>query len=127
MIYRYGSGPSVNVTLTSSDGVVWTYSITIDDTLEDITYTVGAIDSSGNEASTIGRTVDTLDNDAPTFGTDATPATATTGDPFTFSIEIGDNIEVQGVWVVYQYGSGTPVNTTMTSTDDLVWKHAMDV
>ncbi|MCK5414425.1 MAG: hypothetical protein KAJ35_03485, partial [Thermoplasmata archaeon] len=127
LIYRYGSGTSVNVTLTSSDGVVWTYSITVGDTLEDITYTVGAIDSSSNEASTIGRTVDTLDNDAPTFGTDASPATATTGDPFTFSIEIGDNIEVQGVWVVYQYGSGTPVNTTMTSTDDLVWKHSMDV
>ena len=127
LTYQYDTGTPVNVTLTSSDGIVWTHSITVGDTLEDITYTVGSIDTSGNEASTLGRTVNIHDNDAPTFGTDATPATATTGDPFTFSIEISDNIEVLGVWVVYQYGSGTPVNTTVTSTDDLVWKHTMDV
>ncbi|MFH0893188.1 MAG: Ig-like domain-containing protein [Bacteroidota bacterium] len=53
------------------------------------------------------------DNDAPVFGIDATPTSATTGDSFTFSVPVSDNIGVSLVDVEYWYGSGTRTTEAM--------------
>ena len=113
--YWYGSGTHVNTTMTGTG----TYSLTItipSASLDELNYIFHANDSSGNWNETSEEMVSVNDNDRPTFSNDLTPTMATTGDPFTFSIMVSDNIDPHTVTVEYWYGSETHVNTTMTGT-----------
>jgi hypothetical protein len=53
-----------------------------------------------------------IDNDAPAI-TDGTVGPAYTGDPFTFSATVTDNIGVSNVYVEYWYGAGGHTNVSM--------------
>ncbi|MCK4970197.1 MAG: hypothetical protein KAS77_06715, partial [Thermoplasmata archaeon] len=127
VLYRYGPGLQRNGTLTSANGLLWQLVVTIDHTLRGLAYTFGAEDASGNVNAHWGSSVMISDNDQPTYGTDSTLPTGTTGDPFTISIAINDNIAVGSVSVTYRFGTGTPIDTSMTSLDDIVWKHHLVV
>ena len=77
--------------------------------IEPLRYVFRANDSSGNWNATVERSVAVLDNDAPWLGADLTPAGASTGDAFTFSLELLDNIAIGSVRVEYWYGGGEHV------------------
>jgi len=49
----------------------------------------------------------------PSFGVDSTPTMGTTGDPFTFNINIRDNVEVNDTYVEYWFGTGTPISSNL--------------
>ena len=72
--------------------------------IEPLRYIFRANDSSANFNATVEREVTVLDNDAPWVGSDLTSATATTGDAFTFSLELLDNIAIGSGRIEYWYG-----------------------
>jgi len=52
--------------------------------------------------------------------TDASPTTATTGDAYSFHLQVTDTTPLDGIYIVYRFGSGTEYNVTLTevSGDD---------
>jgi len=70
------------------------------------------VDTSGNWNNTGTKDVTIIDNDKPVI-TDNTPATATTGDSFTFTADVTDNMAVSDVYVEYWYGTGEHTNVSM--------------
>ncbi|MGA1819748.1 MAG: C25 family cysteine peptidase, partial [Thermoplasmatota archaeon] len=113
--YWFGTGTHTNASMSLS--YPFTYQISVpSNSLDTLYYIFRARDTSGNWASTNQTSVIITDNDRPVLGTDSTPATATTGDNFTFSISLTDNIGVQTVSVEYWFGSGSHTNTTMTGS-----------
>ncbi|MFW3147029.1 MAG: hypothetical protein ACMUIE_09485 [Thermoplasmatota archaeon] len=82
--------------------------------LDPIHYIFHAVDPSDHENSTVERTVSILDAEAPSIASDASPVEATTGDPFTFQVQVSDNQEVSAVWVEYVLG-GELINGTMVN------------
>jgi hypothetical protein len=113
--YWFGSG----IHLNSSMGGTYLYSLNITlpfDSLDPLHYVIHANDTSDNWNQTPERTVTIIDNDMPVFGMDGTPASATTGDPLVFSIEVTDNILIDSVWVEYWYGEGEHFNKSAASS-----------
>ncbi|MCK5252217.1 MAG: hypothetical protein KAQ96_04680, partial [Thermoplasmata archaeon] len=127
VVYQYGSGAPVNVTLSSLDDLVWKLVMDVEHTVSDLTYTFGTEDTSGNVATTLGGTVDILDNDVPTFSDDLTPVLGTTGDTFTFSVIVSDNIGVDVVHLVYRFGSEAVSNVTMIEGSNDEWAFEIDI
>ena len=81
--------------------------------IESLVYLFNVSDSSGNQNMSGQVSVTVTDNDAPIFKADASDAAATTGDPFRFSIDISDNIDVTSHRVAYWFGAGPEMNLSM--------------
>ncbi len=114
--YWIGFGPKTNLS-TSRTGSTFTTTITVpSDSLDRIRYIFHAVDDSGNWAMASEREIIVYDNDRPVFGIDNSNQNAYTGDPFSFSIEVIDNILVSGVSVEYWFDTGDQINTTMLGT-----------
>ena len=77
-------------------------------------YIFHAEDVVGNWNESLQKNVTITDNDGPNFGLDSTSTTGTTGEQFTFNIEVSDNIGIQIVCIEYWFGSGSHQNTTMS-------------
>ena len=125
--YWFGTGPHSNETMTNTGGNTWEYTITIpSDSTNSLHYILHARDLSYNWNETSEKTLDVKDNDAPAI-TDNSPSTATTGDPYTFSADVTDNIEVGEVDVEYWFGTGTHSNETMTNTGGNTWEYTITI
>ncbi|MFW3145851.1 MAG: PKD domain-containing protein [Thermoplasmatota archaeon] len=94
--WSHGSLSGTDQPLAYSGGT-YTRTITLDHAITPLggsmSYTLTIRDTSGNSITTSPRTITVTDNDNPTIETDHTPSPATTGDSFTFSIEVDDNID----------------------------------
>ena len=90
--YRFGSGATTNVSMTNVGGSTWEHTITIPATsLNDLYYSIAANDTLGFWNSTGTLTTDVVDNDPPSIVNDS-PSNGTTGDPYTFRVNVTDNI-----------------------------------
>ncbi|MCK5772804.1 MAG: hypothetical protein KAH57_03370, partial [Thermoplasmata archaeon] len=71
-------------------------------------------DASGNYAAATQVDVTIVDNDRPSFGTDESDTIGTTGEIFSFSIAVTDNIGVTGAYVEHWFGNGDHMNDTLS-------------
>jgi len=120
IVYKYGSGVTTKVILIEGEADIWEATITIEDTLDDLTYEITVVDTSGNLNNTLGGSVEITDNDLPVILDDSTAAIATTGDVFEFQVMVLDNIAVGSAEVVYTFEGNTPVKTTLEVVETLV-------
>jgi hypothetical protein len=99
---------------TQTNGEWWAAITMPSDTTTVMNYNFTAADAASNTNSTVATPVILLDNDNPVI-VDTSPSAATTGDLFTFSANVNDNIGVDQVRVVYWYGasSTSPVDIPM--------------
>ncbi|MCK4970610.1 MAG: hypothetical protein KAS77_08790, partial [Thermoplasmata archaeon] len=111
--YQYGEGASENVSLSVLEGDVWEATIVIADTLGPLQYSKNAVDAVGNVNSDSIGLVDVIDNDGPEIVNNGTPRISTTGDPFTFSVTVSDNIGIRSVDVWYSFGDAEPTSHAM--------------
>ncbi len=122
--YWFGLGYHLNREMTG-DG---TYSFSIpvplnsNDTLH---YLFHTSDPSGNEFSSMMKSVMVMDNDLPVVGDDLSSDSCTTGDEFTFNVEVMDNIEVMEVHVDFWFNSG--MHTTVMMTGSGVYSYAFQI
>jgi len=102
---RYGDNPSWYFSMDERGEGLWERIIRINpNTTEPLHYIFHAVDTFSNWNATTSKTVTILDNDPPFLGFNMTPSEATTGENFTFSVRVYDNIKVDTVWVEYWYG-----------------------
>ena len=125
--YWYGTGSHTNVTMTNVGGNQWDYTITVADTLDTLYYIFHANDTSGNWVATAQKSITVIDNDRPVFGTDGTPTVGYTGDSFTFSIVVTDNVGVSAVYVEYWYGTGAHTNLSLSRGGGNTWTRTITV
>jgi hypothetical protein len=112
--YRYGKGEAQNITLYKGADNEWHADVSIIDTLKSIHYRFHAVDTSDNWARTLNYSREIKDNDPPIFGEDTSGPKATTGDEFTFRIEITDNIEMLRSFVKYWGDHGESRGMTLS-------------
>ncbi|MCD6383689.1 MAG: hypothetical protein J7L88_04435, partial [Thermoplasmata archaeon] len=122
--YWYGTSEThINTSMMYvKEELLWKYNITVpSDSLDPLHYLFHACDISGNWVNTTPKIITILDNDCPRFIEDNTPTNGTTGDAFTFSVVVEDNIGVQAVFVKYWYGDGFSSNDSMFVGSDNTW------
>ena len=121
-------GARTNDSMTDDSFDVWTYTIDIpEDSLETLHYIFYAKDNVTNIATTVPRNVTIVDNDMPILGLDTTKDSATTGEPFIFSIETWDNLDIDEAFVTYRYGGNPPTDLGLTRGDGDLWEATIAV
>ena len=106
--YWYGTGDPEKVSMKKVDFYTWSKSIVIPaDTIDNLNYNFTALVSPNYLRNSTVKSVSIIDNDEPEIKEDLTAESAYTGDPFTFSADIMDNIGVESVKVEYWYGNGS--------------------
>ncbi len=122
--YWFGLGYHLNREMTGSG----TYSFSIPVPLnsnDTLYYLFHVSDPSGNEFSSMMKNVMVMDNDLPVVGDDLSSESCTTGDEFTFNVEVMDNIEVMEVNVDFWFNSG--VHTTVMMTGSGVYSYTFQI
>lgn len=103
--YWFGSGKHTNMDMEGSGPHNLTITIP-SDSIESLQFVFHAEDDSGNDAVTDHYEVEVADNDPPWFISDASPDEAGSGDTIEIKVQVGDNIGISRV--------------------DLIWKQDMD-
>ncbi|MFW6304558.1 MAG: NosD domain-containing protein, partial [Candidatus Saliniplasma sp.] len=116
--WSHGS-KSGNLALTYLGNDTWNGTITLDHSLDDLTYRVQVNDTSGNYVRGSEQSVSVSDNDDPSF-TDNSEDTGTTGDTYTFDIDPEDNIQVDSVNVSWSHGA-LSANLALSVDGDGTW------
>ncbi|MGA1821149.1 MAG: TIR domain-containing protein [Thermoplasmatota archaeon] len=118
--YDFGLGEVTSAVYTRIGSVYnWTLMIPHNATL--MYYRFSARDHASNlgESPTWGP-VTVTDNDLPTFSNNVvTPSNLRTGDTFSISVDISDNIKVTGATLYYDFGSGYISSTTYTINETI--------
>jgi hypothetical protein len=122
--YWYGdTGSHTNTSMIHVSGERWNLTITVpSDSLDSLHYLFFAEDNATNNATTSTMVIEVMDDDPPILGADGTPATGTTGDAFTFSVETWDNVGVEHVRVIYRYGDGQTVYVDLDPSGGDLWE-----
>ncbi len=81
----------------------WRIEIEIPENATSMNYYFFVTDSSGNALISSIRYLEVIDNDMPILDADNTLETGTTGDDFTFSVNVSDNVDIARVKVNYTY------------------------
>jgi hypothetical protein len=113
--YSYGDSTATDVDLTRGDSDLWEVTIALEHTLEDLRYLVTAHDFSGNEVATDIRTVTISDNDPPSINYEHSAPEYHKGGVYSVPFRVEDNIGVDGMFIVHQFGTGAKVNESAES------------
>ena len=108
-----------SVSMNESSSEIFTHRITAMYRMDPISYRFTARDGSNNTNRTEAKIVRVIDLHPPSVIGDDTPKTATTGDPFTFSIRVKDDNRIEEVRLTYrQLGSEVKKIEMNRSTTD---------
>ena len=111
--YWFGSGVHEDMALAGTGPFLGQVTVPTS-SVESLYYILSATDSAGNTEQTAAKEATVRDNDRPNLGADTTPQTMMAGRAFTFSKVVEDNIGVQGAYVEYWFGTGSPTNESLT-------------
>ena len=114
-----GQNKSLNQT-----GNFWTGRITLDNNLNDMTYTIYIQDTSNNSMTSSSQNVTVTDNDDPELVNDHCLENGTTGDTFVFNFSLTDNIKISSVYVNWVHG-GSNGNLSLTHAGGDFWSSSI--
>ncbi len=122
-----GKAYGIEANHTFSTGGNWTVTLEVTDccgmrSTVSVLFRVNS-ESSGGSSGTNGSASDT----EPPVITDNSPSSATTGDSYTFSADVTDNVQVSSVRVEYWYGTGSHTNRSMSNTGGNTWEYTMTI
>ncbi len=121
-----GNTAAQNVSMNDNGNGNYNYRVDVPSNAIVLHYNISAEDTYGNWNQTGDITRNVADNDKPQI-TDTTSGSPTTGDSFTFSAEVTDNIAVDSVYVEYWFDSGSHNNESMSNTGGNTWEHTIIV
>jgi len=113
-------GSPENITLLNTGGDYFEKTITLDDSINPMTFTIWANNKSGNMTSSGPHEFTVTDNDDPSLDVDNSPSSSTTSDPYVFDITASDNIGVGSVNVSWSHGSFSG-NKALSDDGDGTW------
>ncbi|MBN1539473.1 MAG: hypothetical protein JW939_04955 [Candidatus Thermoplasmatota archaeon] len=114
--FRYGEGPIQNLSLDRGEDDEWFAVMTIPDIIDPLHYRFLAVDPSGNWNHTGSDEIEISDNDPPGFGNDTSDDQATTGEEYTFRVDISDNIDLDRAYVRYWGGTEGPLTMSLSGS-----------
>ncbi len=123
--YWFDSGAHHNESMSHTSGNTWEHTITVASDASALYYIFHAKDTSNNWNQTEKRLA-VSDNDAPEI-TDNTTGAPTTGDPYTFSADLVDNLGVDSVYVEYWFGDESHNNESMARGSADIWEYTVTV
>jgi len=117
----YPDGSSTNISMLPGTGDEW-YLVTSYDDLGIYTYTIWANDTSDNWNSTSPRTFTIQDTDGPYLDNlNDVPDPQENGDYVNITVDVTDDIGVDGVWVVITYPDSSWTNDSMVKGSGDEW------
>ena len=105
LLYSYDGLTYENVSMNRVRGDAWQYTITVEDDATEMSYMYYLRDMGRNQVLTDEVIIPVRDNDAPNIVDIDTPDEATTGDTFTFTATLNDNIGISSVSVEYSHAT----------------------
>lgn len=102
--YKYGVGETNVWMMNNTNENTWKITLVIPDTLDLLRYSFIITDTSNNSLSTKMYTVAIFDDVKPEIIEDYSIPEAYTGDEYTFNITVFDNIAINQVIVIFDYG-----------------------
>ena len=103
VLYSYDGINFANESMAKTRGEAWTYTMNVDNSATDLFYRYYIKDVGRNHVLTDITALAVSDDDLPFMGPNNTPDTATTGDPFGFSVMLDDNVGVSDATAYYSY------------------------
>jgi len=100
----------------------WTASVTLDQSVDNLSYIIYINDTSGNIFTSILNIIPVIDNDRPVLLEDTTIETLQTGESFNLSVSVSDNIEVTSVFVRYLFNGLDGANKSMVHDQLSIWE-----
>ena len=97
-------GDIIETILLIMNDSTWEGSVNITHSLNDLNYTISAVDTSDNHMESELATITVTDND-PVIINDNSLENGTTGDDYTFNISATDNIGIQSIKVEWNHGN----------------------
>lgn len=118
-----------NESMIFSGGSYFEKTITLDDSVSDMVYTIYVEDTYGNSLTTSSSSVSVSDNDDPQIVSDTSSGTGTTGDSYSWCINTSDNIDDEDELIVkinWAHGSFAENATMSYSGSYWSYSHALD-
>ncbi len=122
--YWFDDHAHKNVSMIKS-GNNWTFIIAVPEAVTTLHYIFHAKDTSNNWNSTAEKTAFVKDNDVPYISDDILTIPET-GQNFTFSVNVTDNIAVDSVYLEYWFDNSTHSNVSMSKSGDN-WTHTLTI
>jgi hypothetical protein len=114
----FDNGPYLNVTMDNLEGDIYSGFTDIPISSSQFSYTPYALDGAGNQFSGNQTLFDVTDSISPDVIDDMSPSQGYTGDPFEFSVSVGDNIGIDKVTVEYRFGDQIAEKIEMIKVDN---------
>lgn len=104
-----------STTMTNTVGDTFTATVNCGINWLTVYFYATALDTSSNLGTSSTYATHVFDNVDPTFVSDNSDTTATTGDRFTFSVTVNDNIGLGSGYFEYWYGTGAHLSASMST------------
>jgi hypothetical protein len=124
--WTHGTLGCTNISLNPGINKTWNLTITLDNNLSSMTYTIIVTDTSHNKTTGPKKTVLATDNDKPTI-MDHTPILAHAGQLFVFNITVTDNIHVSEVWIEYWFDGYVHIKTNLVNDKGNLWHKTISI
>ena len=121
----YRGTSSGGETLLASPGNVTHYNDTSIQVGQHYYYYVTALNITGE--SFPSNRYHATDMEKPRVVIDNTPGSGTTGEEITFDVELTDNLEVNGSWVEYWFGTESHSNISMLESEPNIWTYDVEI
>ena len=125
--YAYGEFLYYNTSMKCAENGIWNCTITITPWATSLRYYFDIWDINGNFKETVMTMVPVHDNDLPTLLADTSPANASTGDEYTFSVRLTDNIGVTEALVSYAFDNGSYFNESLLHVGPEKWEITINI
>jgi hypothetical protein len=122
ILFGYGNEININETMENVYENKWTYTIPVENTIENLSIRFYIIDNSRNLNLSKIFKFTVIDNDFPIFLEDSTPSQINTGSKLKFNIKVIDNCAIEQVYVLYWFKESTENYSLLKSTDNWYFK-----
>jgi len=122
-------GNSGNLSMDHVGGSYFEKTVSLDDSISEMTYTIYAQDSSGNSLTTDPSSVTVTDNDDPSIESDTSIAVGTTADAYTWFVNVSDNVDAEEdltVKIDWSHGSLSENASMVYDSSFWTYSHLLD-
>jgi len=119
--WLHGNNSGTDVHPDNDGKGTWNLNITLDQSLNDLTYSIHVSDICGNNVRNVTVYVPVTDNDNPSLDYDNSPNTGTKDFKYFFNISASDNVKVSSVNATWSHGN-LGGNDAMYNDDDGTWR-----
>ena len=127
VIYSFDDGNCENLSMNDISLERWVASLIVPNDAETLHYRYYAEDAAGNYLLTQLISCHVLDDEKPVLSMENAPETATTGDNYTISAVIRDNVGIFEATINYTYDNNDYLTTPMLFTDDDIWRGTINL